>query len=136
MYKETVTFTDFNDLEREEDCYFHLNEAELTKLEMGVTGGFVEMVDKAIQAKDGKTIMDTFDDIMHKSYGVKSPDGRKFIKNEEVWLNFKETEAYSIIFMKLITDADYAAKFIKGILPKKIEEAAKEVAPAARKKSK
>lgn len=136
MYKETVTFTDFNDLERQEDCYFHLNEAELAKLEMGVTGGFVEMVDKAIKAKDGKTIMDTFDDIMHKSYGVKSADGRRFEKNEEIWLNFKETEAYSIIYMKLITDADYAAKFIKGILPKNLSESAKEVAPAARKKTK
>ena len=136
MYKETVTFIDFNDLEREEDCYFHLNEAELTKLEMGVTGGFVEMVEKAIQAKDGKTIMDTFDNIMHASYGVKSPDGRKFIKNEDVWLDFKETEAYSIIFMKLVTDADYASKFIKGILPKSANESVKKIAPAAAKKSK
>ena len=88
MYKETVVYTDFNDLERTEDHYFHLNEAELTKLEMGVTGGFVEMVDKAIKAKDGKTIMDTFDDIMHKSYGVKSPDGRRLIKNDDVWSIF------------------------------------------------
>lgn len=136
MYKETVTFTDLNDVEREEDCYFHLNEAELMKLEAGITGGFVEMIDKAIKAKDGKTILDTFDDIMHKSYGVKSADGRKFIKNEEVWLNFKETEAYSIIFTKLVTDADYASKFIAGIIPKNIKESVKDVAPAAKKKSK
>lgn len=132
MYKETVVYTDFNDLERTEDCYFHMNEAELTKLEMGITGGFVEMVDKAIKAQDGKTIMDTFDDIMHKSYGVKSPDGRRLIKNEEVWSNFKETEAYSIIFMKLVTDADYAAKFIKGIIPKNLANEA----TVAKKKTK
>ena len=136
MYKETVTYTDFNDFERTEDCYFHLNEAELAKLEMSISGGFVEMVDKAIKAMDGKTIMDTFDNIMHQSYGVKSPDGRKFIKNEEVWLDFKETEAYSIIFVKLVTDAEYAAKFIRGILPKKMAESVNEVAPAAKKKSK
>lgn len=125
MLKKTVTYTDYNGNERTEDHYFNLNKAELMELEMSVDGGLTTMIKRISSALDGPSIMKVFKDILMKSYGVKSDDGRRFIKSEEISTAFSQTEAYSIIFMELITDADASAKFIEGIIP---PDAAKELA--------
>lgn len=117
MLKKTVTYKDYNDVERTEDYYFHLNEAEVMELETSVNGGLSTMIDRVVAAQDGATIMKVFKDIILRAYGVKSDDGRRFIKNQEVRDDFVQTEAYSIIFMELVTDAEAAAKFINGIIP-------------------
>lgn len=54
-------------------------------------------------------------------------DGRKFEKTEEIFNEFKDTQAYSILFMELATDAKAATEFVNGIAPKKKSDAA--VAP-------
>lgn len=128
MLKKHVKYTDYNDVEREEDFYFNLTEAEVTEMELSTTGGMAEMIQKIVDAQDGPAIVKVFKDIVLKAYGVKSPDGRQFIKNDEVRNSFAQTEAYSIIFMELATDAKKAAEFVNGIMPKekaKIEKAKK-----------
>ena len=35
MLKKTITYTDYNDVNRTEDFYFNLNEAELTEMMVG-----------------------------------------------------------------------------------------------------
>lgn len=128
MLKKHVKYTDYNDVEREEDFYFNLTEAEVTEMELSTTGGMAEMIQKIVDAQDGPAIVKVFKDIVLKAYGVKSPDGRQFIKNDEVRNSFAQTEAYSIIFMELATDAEKAAEFVNGIMPKekvKIEKAKK-----------
>lgn len=124
MIKKTVTYTDYNGVERTEDFYFNLNEAEALKLEMGVTGGLSAMVQRVIAAKDNTTLINIFEELVLKAYGVKGPDGREFIKNDEVRAKFTQTEAYSIIFMELATNAEKAAEFVNGIVPKKKEQGA------------
>lgn len=137
MYSEKVTYTDYNGVERKEEFFFNLTKAELLEMEMGIVGGFNAMVQKAIDAQDQPTLINVFKDLLLKSCGVKSADGRRFIKNDEVRADFKETEAYSILFMKYATDAEAAAKFINGIVPTDLaQEAQQEIAPAARKKVK
>ena len=105
-------------------------------MEMGIVGGFNAMVQRAIDAQDQPTLIATFKDLLLKSVGVKSADGRRFIKNDDVRADFKETEAYSILFMKYATDAEAASKFINGIVPKDLAQEAQQIAPAARKKIK
>lgn len=119
MIKKTVKYNDYNGIERTEDHYFHLNEAEIMELEMSINGGLSTMIDRVIAAQDGATIMKVFKDIILRAYGVKSDDGRRFIKNQEVRDSFVQTEAYSIIFMELVTDAEKAAEFVNGIIPEK-----------------
>lgn len=126
MLKKTFTFEDYNGVERTEDHYFHLNKAEIMEMEMGTTGGLTEMIDRIIATKDGPAIMKIFKDLILRAYGVKSPDGREFIKNDKVRDSFEQTEAYSMLFMELATDADAAAAFVNGILPPDIAEKAKE----------
>ena len=117
MLKKTVTYVDYNGNERTEDHYFNLTRAEVTEMEMSVSGGLAEMIKRIVAAQDGKQIIETFKDLILRAYGEKSPDGRRFIKNQELRDAFAQTEAYSQIFMELATDADAAAAFVNGIVP-------------------
>lgn len=122
MLKKTIEYTDCNDVERKEDFYFNLTEAELTEMEYSVNGGFSEMMNKIIATQDVPTIVKIFKDLLLKAYGEKSPDGRRFIKSKELSTEFSQTEAYSKLFMELATDADKAAEFVNGIIPKSISQ--------------
>lgn len=122
MIKETLTFTDYDGNERTEDFYFNLSKAEVIEMEMSTAGGVERMVKNIIAEKDGKRIVEIFKEIIGKAYGKKSADGRKFIKSPELTEDFMQTEAYSDLFLRLASDADYAAKFIRGILPEIKEE--------------
>ena len=129
MLKKTITYTDYNGVQRTEDHYFNLSKAELTEMEVTTVGGFGEMIKSIVNAKDAPSLMKIFKDMILKSYGEKSPDGKRFIKSEELSTAFSQTEAYSELFMELMTSDDAAAAFINGIVPKDIADiAAKEAA--------
>lgn len=123
MIKKTITYTDYNDLQRTEDHYFHLTEAELTDLSVSVEGGLVALLEKIVKEKNQKQIWEYMKILVTKSYGVKSPDGRQFIKNDEVLAAFVQTEAFSSLLMELSRDADAAAEFANGILPANLRKA-------------
>ena len=122
MLKKTVTYEDYNGTERTEDFYFNLNKAEITEMELGTTGGLSEMIKKVVATQDAPAIIKIFKDLVLKAYGEKSADGRRFIKiapdGHRLADDFAQTEAYSQIFMELAFDADAAAKFVNGIVPK------------------
>ena len=122
MLKKIITYTDYNNVERTEPFYFNLSKAELMEMELGVTGGMTEMLNKIINAKDGPSLMKTFKEMIMKSYGVKSDDGKRLIKSEELSIAFTQTEAYSVLFMELITDDKAAADFVNGIIPNEIKD--------------
>lgn len=117
MLKKTITYTDFNDNERTEDFYFNLTKAEAMEMEMSTVGGLSEQIQKIIAAQDMPSIIKIFKELILKSYGEKSADGRRFVKKPELSEAFSETEAYSTLFMELATDADAAAAFVNGIIP-------------------
>lgn len=125
MLKKHIAYTDYNGVNREEDFYFNLSKAEIMEMELSTTGGLTERINKIIAAQDTSTIIKMFKDLVLKAYGVKSDDGRRFIKSEELKNDFAQTEAYSILFMELATDADKAAEFVNGIVPSDMAEAAK-----------
>lgn len=117
MLKKTMTYTDYNGVERTEDFYFNLTKAEIMELEMSTSGGFCEMINEIIAAQDAPAIMKAFKDIILKSYGEKSPDGKRFVKSEELSTAFSQTEAYSMLFMELANDAEALSNFIDAIIP-------------------
>ena len=132
MLKLTRTFTDYNGASRTEDFYFNLTQAEVTEMELSVDGGLVEMINGITAAQDGKQIIALFKDIILRAYGQKSPDGRRFVKNQELRDEFAQTEAYSDLFMELATDAKAAADFLNGIIPQvKKENTSSNPAPMA-----
>ena len=117
MLKKTITYTDYNGVERTEDFYFNLTKAELMEMEIGTTGGMADMIKRIIDAKDAPAIIKIFKELVLKAYGEKSADGKRFVKSEEISNGFAQTEAYSQLFMELATDADAAAAFVNGIIP-------------------
>lgn len=117
MIKENITYIDYNGVERKEDFYFNLTKAEIMEMEMSTKGGLAEMIQRIVAAQDQPAIIKIFKDLIVRSYGVKSADGKRFIKNDEVVEEFVQTEAFSQLFMKLATDSDAAAKFVNGIVP-------------------
>ena len=117
MLKKTIKYTDFNGQETEEEFLFHLSKAELVELEMSHEGGFVESMQKIVEAEDNKAIIAEFKKIILQSYGKKSMDGKRFIKNQTLRDEFESSEAYSTLFMELVTDTDSAIQFMNGIIP-------------------
>ena len=126
MLKKTITYQDYNGIERTEDFYFNLTKAEIMEMEMGTEGGMADMISRIISAQDTPSIIKVFKDLLLKSYGEKSPDGKRFIKSKELSDSFAQTEAYSVLFMELATDSDAASNFINGIIPSDIAKAAAE----------
>lgn len=123
MYKKTIEFTDYNDVVRKEDHYFHLNKAEVIKW-LTTSGDYTldKVLERLSTERNGKKIMDIFEDLIHRSYGRKSLDGRKFEKTEEIWNDFYQTEGYSVLFTELVTDAKKAADFVNRIIPKDLAD--------------
>lgn len=123
MLKKTINYVDYNGVPRTEDFWFHLTAAEVTEMQMSVDGGLTEMIRRIVSAQDGKQIISVLKDFILRSYGEKSPDGRRFMKSQELRDSFAQTEAFSQLFMELATNADAAADFINGILDKQMAAA-------------
>lgn len=124
MLKKTITYEDFDGNQRTEDFYFNLSKAEVMEMELGISGGMTQMLNRIIAAQEGDKIIKTFKEIILMAYGEKSPDGKRFIKSEELSTAFSQTEAYSQLFMELATSADAAANFVNGIIPANIGQPA------------
>lgn len=118
MLKKTIKYVDYNGETREEDFYFNLSKAEVTEMELSKEGGMSEYIKKISAAQNAPELIKLFKDIITKSYGEKSLDGKRFIKNKELTEAFTQTEAYSELFVELASNADEAVKFINGIMPK------------------
>ena len=118
MITKTITYTDYDGVERTENFMFNLTKAELAELNLTTEGGLQAAIQKIIDSKDVPEITKWFKRIITMAYGEKSADGRRFVKSEELTNEFLQTEAYSELFVKLITDENAAAAFVNGIVPK------------------
>lgn len=138
MYVKEIEYTDFNGVARKEKFYFNLTKAEILDMELGKTGGLTEYIQKIIAAQDTPAVMALFKQLLLKSYGVKSDDGRRFIKNDEVRSEFEQTQAFSDLYMLLALNDDEASKFVNAIVPEDMKvsdeqkaQFAKELIPTA-----
>ncbi len=120
MYKWTCQYEDYNGATRIEDFWFNLSEAEILEMELGVSGGLSEYLQRIVNANDTPTLLRTFKDLILKCYGEKSTDGRRFVKSPALSEAFSQTEAYSQLYMKLALDADAAAEFVNSVVPSKM----------------
>jgi hypothetical protein len=121
MITKTITYTDFNDVERTEDFYFNLSEAELTAWEYSVSGTLTEHIKRIESTIDVPQLMELYKELIDRSYGVKDADGRRFRKSPEILQDFKDTNAYSELFMELATNQQAGGEFISGIVSNKLK---------------
>ena len=132
MIKKTVTYKDLNGKERTETFYFHYFESEIMDMEMSEEGGLAERIQRIIDAKDQASLLKVIKNFVVDAYGVKSDDGRRFIKSQEVKDAFVECPAYSKIYMELLTNDELAAEFVNKVVP---EDMAAQLAEIVAKKS-
>lgn len=134
MYAKKMTYTDYDGNERTETFYFNLNKAELTEMELSSEGGLSKMIQRIVDEQDTTRIITIFKDIILRSYGEKSNDGKRFIKKAPdghmLADDFAQTEAYSELFMELATDADAASEFVNNVVPQMPKEQPKIAPPA------
>lgn len=117
MITVTKTYTDFDGNERTEDFRFGFTQAEVAKMELSTKGGLTYYMDEIVKAQDTPRLIELFTELIDKSYGIKSADGRTFKKSQEALEDFKATNAYSQIFMEVALDVNKASEFIVGIMP-------------------
>ena len=114
MLKKTISYTDYDGNQRTEDFYFNLSKAEITEMELSMEGGMRAYIKRIIAAKSQVKL---FKDVVLKSYGKKSADGRLFMKNDTIRAEFEAHPAYSMIYMDLVTNEAKASAFVNGIMP-------------------
>lgn len=126
MYKIHEKYTDFLGNEREEDFYFHFKENDIAHMQFSEKGGLAAMIQKITATQDTPKLIALFEEILDKSYGEITADGRGFHRDAQLTESFKETEAYSQIYMRLATDAKAAQDFINHVIPKSMQDKAKQ----------
>lgn len=122
MLKKTITFKDLDGNDLTEDFYFHLTKAEITEMELSQKGGLSSYLEQIVKTEDAAELIAIFKDIILKTVGRRSEDGRRFVKNEEIRNDFMQTEAYSELFMELATNTDAATAFMTGLIPAGLEQ--------------
>jgi len=127
VIKKSVTYEDFNGEEVTEEFAFHISKAELVEMEAERRGGLAAYLQHIVDSNDGAAIINAFKDLLTRSIGKVSVDGRRFEKNEEIRNDFIQSPAYSVLFMELATDADKAAEFVNGIIPEGLADQVSEI---------
>ena len=126
MIKKTITYVDYLGTTRTEDFYFNLSKTELQAMQMSVDGGYNNMLEKMIKAKDNVEVYHAFEEIVLASYGELSPDGKYHLKEDEeghkLWRRFKQSPAYDVLMDDICQSQDTIAEFCNGIVPKKAPE--------------
>lgn len=127
MIAKTIKYTDYDGNAREEKCYFNLTKIELTEINFELSSDGVSLEDKLkkmVEKKDNAGLFKLFKLLITKSYGIKSDDGRRFIKSDEQTTEFMQTEAYPKLLEELLSkeDGSLATEFVKGIIPPDIRD--------------
>jgi hypothetical protein len=117
MLKKPIAYTDFNGEQQTDDFYFHLSKSDLAKMEITTPGGMKGFLQKIIDDQNGANIIETFQMFIGMSFGVRSDDGKTFMKSRELTDTFLCSAAYDELFMELVTNANAGVEFVKGIIP-------------------
>lgn len=122
MIKKTVTYEDIEGNKRTEDFYFNLTKAELSEMASSEEGGFENYLKRIVETQDANKMINIIKDIIAKSYGVRTDDGKFFRKSKELSEAFLGSDAYSEVFMDIASNPEKANEFMLGILPTSIRE--------------
>jgi hypothetical protein len=120
MLKKDISYHDLDGNPITETFWFHLSQAEMAEMAIGkegADGGFEAWIKKLIASQNGEELVRAFKNILLATIGERSADNKSFIKSDEIRRNFEGSEAYSILFMELLTDADKMSAFVNGIVP-------------------
>lgn len=116
MLKKKVTYLDFNDREVTEEFYFNLTTPEVTKIIAKIGSDIDVYAEKLAKEENYEAIIDFTETLILTSYGVKSEDGKRFVKSKEARENFEYSAAYAELFEQLMTDTEQSKAFGQGLM--------------------
>ena len=127
MLKKTFQYADFNGNEQEETFYFNLSKSEVIEYELQERAGMSTTLQRIVEERDNQKILAHFKDLVMKSVGRKSDDGRRFVKNDEIREDFLASPAYDEMFIWLMSEPGAGAEFVNNVLPQDVDEFVKKV---------
>ena len=122
MLRKEVEYKDFDGNDRKDVLWFLLNEVEITEMDLETSGGLVKYMESIIDTNDVNQLITIFKDLLIRSYGERSMDGKHFYKDDKIRNEFVSSAAYPVLYMEMVSDADKAVEFINGIVPSNIRE--------------
>lgn len=123
MIKKTIKFRDFNGEPASEDLYFHLTKAEVLELELSEREGWEASMNKLIESENTQEILKTFKDILKKAYGLRSEDGTRFIKSDQISEEWSQRESFSELIWQFFLQPESAGVFFGELQPKGLDDA-------------
>lgn len=119
MITKKITYENFDGEEVTDELYFRLSTKEMSDDEFQ---NIRDRIADGYKKKDNLQVLNAILEIVVKSYGKKSEDGKSFIKTEEATKNFENSEACDELAYELMNNEGELQKFIEGIMPKKLYE--------------
>lgn len=126
MIAKTITYKDFNDVERTETFLFNLTKTELSNLNFKHHGTYGEQLKAIADSNDVKLVTELFNEIIIRAYGIKSEDGKNFRKSPQIVDDFVSSAAYDALMTEILGDMDKAAALFIGMLPSDMQKEVKE----------
>lgn len=133
MLKEDVKYTDWDGKEQVETLYFNISKTELAdNLDLegrlkALSAKFEAADPEATMAtEDIKEILELVKTFMKLSYGVRSEDGKRFMKSEDIYTAFTQTAVYDEFLFSLFEVPQKAIHFLTNIIPADLRARAEE----------
>ena len=116
MLKKHVKYQGFDGEIIEEYLYFNLTRMDAIELSARYESkDLAAYMDEIVNKKDIVSLYRVLKDIVLLAYGVKSEDGKRFIKNETVKKEFEESLAFAQLIENLHETESALSEFVTGI---------------------
>ena len=116
MLKKHVKYQGFDGEIIGEDLYFNLTRMDAIELSaLYESKDLAAYMDEIVKNKDIASLYRVLKDIVLLAYGVKSEDGKRFIKNDVVKKEFEESLAFAQLIEDLHETDSALSEFVTGI---------------------
>lgn len=124
MISYNVTFEDWDGKSHTETHRFNLTKTEVQTLNARYGGSLQNTLARLSMTENAREMMDILMDVFKTAYGRMDDDRVHFRKSEKILDDFASTPAFDKLFMEIMSSDENSAAFVRGILPKKMQEAA------------
>lgn len=115
MLKKSITYVTFDGVEVTEDFYFNLTTPEVTRIQAKLGDDIDKHAKHLAMSNDLDGMLDFIEIMVLDSYGVKSQDGKRFMKSPEIRAEFEYSAAYAELFEELLLNPKEAQAFGEGL---------------------
>lgn len=129
MFSDTVTYDDYNGKSQTDTLWFNINKTDVLQ-DISIIDRaeaverMVEGDPRELNTAEKQQVLNMVQEYVKLAYGVKSADGRHFRKTQEVWDDFRWSNAYDAYLLKLFEEPQRAAEFGANVLPKNLRDEA------------